>query len=81
MCVIYNLLVIGGSGFFFLVIVGFFGINLDGILGNSYFFYVFVVFFVILFVFGVIMCLIGIWCFGFKFLFFEEVVMFWKIEL
>lgn len=72
---------IGGGGFFFFIIVGLFGINLDGILGGSDNFYVFVIFVIGLFFFGVIVIVIGICWFGFKWLLFEDDIIFCKVEL
>lgn len=79
--VTHNLSVIGGSGLLLSVIVGLFGINLDGIPGNSHSPYAFAVFSVILFALGAITCLIGIRRLGLKPPPSEEAVMSRKIEL
>jgi len=79
--VTHNLSVIGGSGLLLSIIVGLFGINLDGIPGNSNSPYAFGVFSVLLFALGAITCLVGIRRLGLRQPPTEEAVMSRKAEL
>jgi len=79
--VTHNLSVIGGSGLLLSVIVGLFGINLDGIPGNSNSPFAFSVFTVLLFALGTVTCLVGIRRLGLKPAPTEEAVMSRKAEL
>jgi hypothetical protein len=79
--VTHNLSVVGGSGLLLSVIVGLFGVNLDGIPGGSDAPTAFAVFTFILFALGVITCLYGIRRLGLKPPPSEEAVMSRKAEL
>lgn len=79
--VTHNLSVVGGSGLLLSVIVGLFGVNLDGIPGGSDNPSAFAVFTFILFALGIITCLYGIRRLGLKPPPSEEAVMSRKAEL
>ena len=79
--VTHNLSVIGGSGLLLSVLVGLFGINLDGIPGGSNAPYAFTIFSFLLFALGAITCWIGIRRLGLKPPPSEEAVMNRKAEL
>ncbi|KAG0610700.1 hypothetical protein M758_7G084800 [Ceratodon purpureus] len=79
--VTHNLSVIGGSGLLLSVLVGLFGINLDGIPGGSNSPHAFAIFSFILFALGAITCLLGIRRLGLKPPPSEEAVMNRKAEL
>lgn len=64
--VTHNLSVIGGSGLVLSVIVGLFGINLDGIPGNADSPYAFAVFSLLLALLGAVSCWVGIRRLGLK---------------
>jgi hypothetical protein len=64
--VTHNLSVIGGSGLVLSVIVGLFGINLDGIPGNADSPYAFAVFSLFLALLGAVSCWVGIRRLGLK---------------